>query len=117
MYALRKPFAAGTWNHELWGVSLKVWLVSAQLMGYASAKWWGIRLVSQLKRNHQKFALWLMFGAAYASLLALAVVHDALRAFSIRSMVAFPATVENKELVSAVLRERSSNFLSTDFYL
>jgi glyceraldehyde-3-phosphate dehydrogenase (NADP+) len=44
-------------------------------------------------------------------------VHDALRAFSIRSMVAFPATVENKELVSAVLRERSSNFLSTDFYL
>jgi len=32
-------------------------------------------------------------------------------------MVAFPATVENKELVSAVLRERSSNFLSTDFYL
>ena len=24
MYALRKPFAAGTWNHELWGVSLKV---------------------------------------------------------------------------------------------
>lgn len=79
MYALRKPFAAGTWGHEFWGVSLKVWLVSSQLMGYASAKWWGIRLVSQLKRNHQKFALWWMFGAAYASLLMLAVIPNAFK--------------------------------------
>lgn len=44
-------------------------------------------------------------------------VHDALRAFSIRSMVAFPATSANKEVVSGVLRERTSSFLSTDFYL
>jgi glyceraldehyde-3-phosphate dehydrogenase (NADP+) len=44
-------------------------------------------------------------------------VHDALRAFSIRSMVAFPATSTNKEVVSGVLRERTSSFLSTDFYL
>ena len=44
-------------------------------------------------------------------------VHDALRAFSIRSMVAFPATSANKEVVSSVLGERTTSFLSTDFYL
>jgi len=83
MYSLRKTFAAGTWDHELWGVSLKVWLVSAQLLGYASAKWWGIRIVSQIKRKHQKTALWLMFSVAYASLFALALVPDAIKIFAL----------------------------------
>jgi hypothetical protein len=79
MYALRKPFAAGVWDELLWGFPLKIWLVCAQLLGYAAAKWWGISLVSQIRRNQQKQALLAMFGVAYASLVLLAVVPTPLK--------------------------------------
>lgn len=42
-------------------------------------------------------------------------VSDALRAFSIRSMVAAPMNDENREIVQGVLRERTSAFLNTDY--
>lgn len=74
MYALRKPFAAGGWPELLFDVPLKIWLVSAQLLGYAAAKWWGIRVVSSLRRDQQKFALWCMFALAYVGLLALGIL-------------------------------------------
>lgn len=44
-------------------------------------------------------------------------VGDALRAFSIRSMVAIKDNNENKEIVTSILRDHKSNFLSTDFIL
>ncbi|QKE27514.1 NADP-dependent glyceraldehyde-3-phosphate dehydrogenase [Arcobacter acticola] len=44
-------------------------------------------------------------------------VSDALRAFSIRSMVAIKETSENKEILTNILRNHKSNFLSTDFIL
>ncbi|SNB47987.1 NADP-dependent glyceraldehyde-3-phosphate dehydrogenase [Geobacter sp. DSM 9736] len=44
-------------------------------------------------------------------------VTDALRAFSIRTLVAAKETELNKELITAIVRERQSNFLSTDFIL
>lgn len=42
-------------------------------------------------------------------------VSDALRVFSIRALVAAKGTAENKALVTEILRERRSNWLSTDF--
>lgn len=69
MYALRKPFAATGWNEPLFDVPLKIWLVCAQLLGYAAAKWWGIRVVSSLRREQQKTALWCMFALAYVGFL------------------------------------------------
>ncbi len=42
-------------------------------------------------------------------------VSDALRCFSIRSMVAAPNAPHNRELLRGVLAERSSNFVSTDY--
>jgi glyceraldehyde-3-phosphate dehydrogenase (NADP+) len=42
-------------------------------------------------------------------------VSDALRVFSIRTLVAAKATELNKEIVSGIVRERKSSFLSTDF--
>jgi glyceraldehyde-3-phosphate dehydrogenase (NADP+) len=42
-------------------------------------------------------------------------VSDALRVFSIRALVAAKGTDENKALVTEILRERRSNWLSTDF--
>ncbi|KAF0220382.1 MAG: aldehyde [Geobacteraceae bacterium] len=44
-------------------------------------------------------------------------VSDALRAFSIRTLVAAKETGLNKEIITRIVRERKSNFLSTDFIL
>jgi glyceraldehyde-3-phosphate dehydrogenase (NADP+) len=44
-------------------------------------------------------------------------VSDALRAFSIRSMVAINDNKENKQIITNILKEHKSNFLSTDFIL
>ena len=79
MYALRKPFAAGVWDELIWGFPLKIWLVSAQLLGYAAAKWWGITFVSQVQRAQQKKALLVMFAMAFGSLLLLAIAPTPLK--------------------------------------
>lgn len=42
-------------------------------------------------------------------------VEDALRAFSIRSLVAAKTTGMNKEILTQIIRERKSAFLNTDF--
>ncbi|WP_107667385.1 NADP-dependent glyceraldehyde-3-phosphate dehydrogenase [Cyanothece sp. BG0011] len=44
-------------------------------------------------------------------------VHDALRAFSIRTLVAAKELPLNKRLITEIVREHQSNFLSTDFIL
>jgi glyceraldehyde-3-phosphate dehydrogenase (NADP+) len=44
-------------------------------------------------------------------------VSDALRVFSIRTLVAAKGSDANKEIVSAIVKGRKSNFLSTDFIL
>jgi hypothetical protein len=44
-------------------------------------------------------------------------VHDALRAFSIRSLVATKMNETNKHLINEIVNDNSSNFLSTKFIL
>jgi glyceraldehyde-3-phosphate dehydrogenase (NADP+) len=44
-------------------------------------------------------------------------VSDALRVFTIRTLVAAKETDENRRIIQSILRERSSRFLSTDFIL
>ena len=44
-------------------------------------------------------------------------VSDALRAFSIRTLVAARDTELNKEIIRTIVRDQKSNFLSTDFIL
>jgi glyceraldehyde-3-phosphate dehydrogenase (NADP+) len=44
-------------------------------------------------------------------------VSDALRSFSIRTLVAAKETELNKSLITQIVRNRKSNFLSTDFIL
>lgn len=44
-------------------------------------------------------------------------VSDALRAFSIRTLVAAKETDANKKIIKSIVTERSSRFLSTDFIL
>ena len=42
-------------------------------------------------------------------------VFDALRSFSIRSLVATKSTDANKKLLNTIVRDHDSNFLSTDY--
>ena len=42
-------------------------------------------------------------------------VTDALRVFSIRSLVATRDTAENKDIIGSILKNRESEFLSTDY--
>lgn len=44
-------------------------------------------------------------------------VADALRAFSIRTVVATKATDENKQIIASIIRNRESVFLSTDYII
>jgi glyceraldehyde-3-phosphate dehydrogenase (NADP+) len=44
-------------------------------------------------------------------------VSDALRAFSIRTLVAARESEENREIIRQIVQERHSKFLSTDFIL
>jgi len=44
-------------------------------------------------------------------------VSDALRVFTIRTLVAAKDTYENRRIIKSILAERSSRFLSTDFIL
>jgi glyceraldehyde-3-phosphate dehydrogenase (NADP+) len=44
-------------------------------------------------------------------------VSDALRVFTIRTLVAAKATDANKKIIKSIVTERSSTFLSTDFIL
>jgi len=42
-------------------------------------------------------------------------VHDALRSFSIRSLVATKMNDTNKKLLNEIVKDHRSNFLTTDF--
>ena len=44
-------------------------------------------------------------------------VSDALRVFTIRTLVAAKSTEENRDIISRIVRQRESTFLSTDFIL
>ncbi len=44
-------------------------------------------------------------------------VTDALRVFTIRTLVAAKETGENRRIITSIVRERRSRFLSTDFVL
>ncbi|MFT4642441.1 MAG: glyceraldehyde-3-phosphate dehydrogenase (NADP+), partial [Candidatus Azotimanducaceae bacterium] len=44
-------------------------------------------------------------------------VHDAIRSFSIRTLVAFKGTAPNKEILNNLLDHKQSNFVSTHYIL
>ncbi|WKN29880.1 DUF5690 family protein [Porifericola rhodea] len=75
MYAFRKPFAVATFSDtSLWGVDYKIWLITAQVLGYTLSKFIGIKVVSEMSGNKRAFSILLMVGAAGVSLLLFAVV-------------------------------------------
>ena len=75
MYAFRKPFAAATFGGtEFVGVDYKVWLVVAQVLGYMTSKFIGIRVIGELDHSRRARLLLLLIGAAWLALLGFALV-------------------------------------------
>jgi glyceraldehyde-3-phosphate dehydrogenase (NADP+) len=70
-----------------------------------------VNLNSQCQRGPDRFP----FGGRKDSVEGTLSVSDALRAFSIRSMVAARSTESNQKTVSRIVSGRHSNFLATDF--
>jgi hypothetical protein len=77
MYAFRKPFAAAGYSSvDGWHFALdfKIALVIAQVLGYATAKFIGIKVIAEMRPNYRARAILALIGAAWVALLAFAVV-------------------------------------------
>ncbi len=75
VYAFRKTFAVATFSdHSFAGFDYKVWLVTFQVIGYALAKFIGIKVISELKAHSRGFGILLMVAIAGISWLLFALV-------------------------------------------
>jgi len=70
MYAFRKPFTAAAYDSEsLWGIDLKIVLITAQAIGYMLSKFIGIKVVSELPPARRVLTICLLMSIAGVSLL------------------------------------------------
>lgn len=75
VYAFRKTFAVATFEGiQYLGISYKVWLVTFQVIGYASSKFVGIKVISELKASSRALGILLMVTIAGLSWLFFALV-------------------------------------------
>ena len=75
MYAFRKAFAAGTFTgQQYFHVDYKVWLVIAQIIGYTTSKFYGIRFIAEIKGNKRGLTILILVGIAWLALLGFALV-------------------------------------------
>lgn len=80
MYAFRKPFAAAEFKDLVYlGVNLKVMLVVSQVLGYATAKFIGIKVISEMTPPRRAFGILMLIGIAHVALLFFAIVPLALK--------------------------------------
>jgi len=74
IYALRKPFTAASFSGmEILGVHYKIALVISQVLGYAIAKFIGIRFISSLGAGRRAAAVLAMIAIAVCALLGFAL--------------------------------------------
>jgi MFS family permease len=77
MYAFRKPFAAAVFEGELlWGLDLKIWLILAQTLGYMASKFYGIKVISELKKEGRAWLIIGLISISWIALLGFAVVPE-----------------------------------------
>jgi MFS family permease len=82
MYAFRKPFTAATFEHVSgwhYALDFKIALVIAQLIGYASSKFIGIRVIAAMQARYRARAILGLIGASWIALVALALVPPLLK--------------------------------------
>lgn len=74
MYAFRKPFAAaGFAGMHFIGFDYKVWLVTAQLIGYMLSKFYGIKFISGMKGQKRAITIVKLILLAWIALFLFAV--------------------------------------------
>ena len=82
MYGFRKPFSATTFDGEkAFGISFKSALVIAQVFGYMTAKFIGIKFISEINKAKRAFYILSLIGASHISLLLLALVPKPFNVF------------------------------------
>jgi hypothetical protein len=82
MYGFRKPFSATTFDGErAFGISFKSALVVAQTFGYMTAKFIGIKFISEINKAKRAFYILSLIGASHLSLLLLALVPKPFNVF------------------------------------
>lgn len=75
MYGFRKPYTVATYtNLYFFGISYKVCLVVAQVLGYMISKFFGIRFISAMQPAKRAYFIILFISLAWLSLLGFAVV-------------------------------------------
>jgi hypothetical protein len=75
VYAFRKSFTAATFEGiAYWGISYKVWLITFQVVGYGLAKFYGIKIISELKAHARAAGILMMTTIAGLSWFFFAVV-------------------------------------------
>ncbi len=77
MYAFRKPFAAANYSSVAgWHFALdfKIALVIAQVLGYATAKFIGIKVIAEMRPTYRARAILSLIGASWVALLAFAIL-------------------------------------------
>ena len=82
MYGFRKPFSATTFDGEkAFGISLKSALVVAQVFGYMTAKFIGIKFISEVNKAKRAIYILVLIAAAELSLLLLGLVPKPFNVF------------------------------------
>jgi Family of unknown function (DUF5690) len=75
MYGFRKPYTVGSFgNLTFMGISYKVCLVIAQVLGYMCSKFYGIRFIAGMQPKRRTYFILLFIGIAWLSLLLFALV-------------------------------------------
>jgi len=75
MYAFRKPFTSASFEgYQLWGISYKVVLVIAQVIGYMISKFYGIRFIGAMQPHKRASMIVRLILIAWTSLLLFAVI-------------------------------------------
>lgn len=86
MYAFRKPFAVGTYQHiTLWNgeIDFKIAIVIAQALGYAASKLIGIKVVAEAGPQTRARLILLFITVSLLSLVAFAVLPAPLKVVAI----------------------------------
>jgi len=75
MYGFRKPYTVGVYSDIFFmGISYKVCLVIAQVIGYMISKFYGIKFISSMNPKHRANYILVFIGIAWLSLLLFAII-------------------------------------------
>jgi hypothetical protein len=74
MYGFRKPFSAAGFSGGDFPAGFKVWLVTAQVLGYALSKFIGIRVISGMPPHRRAMTLLALIGAAELALVLFGIL-------------------------------------------